>query len=255
MNGNERVLRRVGHKGADLIAPGNTRASFDAALAAGVDMIEFDVLPQPPSDWRTVSVRQAERRAYPDGRLLLAHDWGDAAKRSPHTLEEGLEHLCSEPFDEVELDVDLKLPGYEERVLDALRGYGLLDRALICSQYRQSLALIRRAEPGVRLGWSVPKLRRDPFRSPLLLPGVFAALQAARVVLPGRAARAIRTRQCDALMAHWRLITPALVSSVRRAGGELYAWTVDELPRIRELEALGVDGVITNDPRLFGALA
>ena len=39
-------LRRVGHKGADLIAPGNTPASFDAALAAGVDMIEFDVLPE-----------------------------------------------------------------------------------------------------------------------------------------------------------------------------------------------------------------
>ena len=36
--------RRVGHKGADHIAPGNTLASFDAALAAGVDMVEFDVL-------------------------------------------------------------------------------------------------------------------------------------------------------------------------------------------------------------------
>ena len=35
--------RRVGHKGADLIAPGNTLASFDAAIEAGVDMIEFDV--------------------------------------------------------------------------------------------------------------------------------------------------------------------------------------------------------------------
>ena len=40
------TLRRVGHKGADHIAPGNTLASFDAALAAGVDMIEFDVLPE-----------------------------------------------------------------------------------------------------------------------------------------------------------------------------------------------------------------
>ena len=48
-------LRRVGHKGADLIAPGNTIASFDAALAAGVDMIEFDVLPAPPPEWRTVA--------------------------------------------------------------------------------------------------------------------------------------------------------------------------------------------------------
>ena len=38
-------MKRVGHKGADLIVPGNTPESFDAALALGVDMIEFDVLP------------------------------------------------------------------------------------------------------------------------------------------------------------------------------------------------------------------
>ena len=38
-------MRRIGHKGADLIVPGNTPASFDAALALGVDRIEFDVLP------------------------------------------------------------------------------------------------------------------------------------------------------------------------------------------------------------------
>src|SRR5438067_9985933 len=97
-------LRRVGHKGADLIAPGNTYASFDAALAAGVDMIEFDVLPE----------RGGER-------LLLAHDYADAAGRSPHTLEDGLAHLASEPFTGIELDVDLKLPGFELRVLEALR--------------------------------------------------------------------------------------------------------------------------------------
>ncbi|HEX7196206.1 MAG TPA: glycerophosphodiester phosphodiesterase family protein, partial [Candidatus Limnocylindria bacterium] len=38
------ALRLVGHKGADLIAPGNTVASFEAAVEAGVDTIEFDVL-------------------------------------------------------------------------------------------------------------------------------------------------------------------------------------------------------------------
>ena len=35
-------LIRVGHKGADHVAPGNTAASFEAALDHGVDMIEFD---------------------------------------------------------------------------------------------------------------------------------------------------------------------------------------------------------------------
>ena len=245
------MLRRVGHKGADLLAPGNTGASFDAALAAGVDMIEFDVLPEPPADWRSISVRAAERRTWPTEQLVLAHDWGDASKRTPQTLAEGLAHLASERFVDVELDIDLKLPGYELRVLDALREFGLLDRTILSSFYRQSLRLIRRVEPTVRLGWSVPKLRRDPFRYPALLPFTIPALFAYRAAMPARAARAIRSHECDALMAHWRLVTPALVRAIGSAGGELFVWTVDERPRIEALQALGVDGVITNDPRLF----
>ena len=54
-------------------------------------------------------------------------------------------------------------------------------------------------------------------------------------------------------MSHWRLVSPALVRQVHAAGGELYVWTVDDAARIRSLEAIGVDGVITNDPRLFAA--
>ncbi len=231
------TVKRVGHKGADLIAPGNTGASFDAALAAGVDMIEFDVLPS-----RT------------DGRLLLAHDYRDLGGREALTLEQGLEHLASSPFEAVELDVDLKLPGYELRVLAALRAYGLLERALISSQFRESLALIRALEPGVRLGWSVPKLRRDPFQNRLMWLPAWPLMLAWREALPLRAGRAISSGQCDALMAHWRLITPRLVRHVHRAGGELYVWTVDELPRIRSMQAIGVTGVITNDPRLFDGL-
>jgi glycerophosphoryl diester phosphodiesterase len=231
-------LRRVGHKGADLIAPGNTYASFDAALAAGVDMIEFDVLPEQSSD-----------------RLVLAHDHGDAARRTPHTLEDGLAHLASERFAAVELDVDLKLPGYEQRVLGALRAHGVLERSMITSQYLSSLRVIREAEPRVRLGWSVPKLRHDPFRSRRTVAAAMVAVQVARVVLPARAAHALSAGRCDALMVHWRLVTPRLVRRVLAAGGELYVWTVDELTRLRTLEALGVTGVITNDPRLFGALA
>ena len=52
-------------------------------------------------------------------------------------------------------------------------------------------------------------------------------------------------------MAFHRLGTPRLARVVREAGGELYAWTVDDAATIAELEAMGVTGVITNDPRLF----
>src|SRR3954463_9062258 len=139
-------LRRVGHKGADLIAPGNTPASFDDALADGVDMIEFDVLPQ-------------NRAAPAAGRLLLAHDSEHVA--GAPTLEDGLAHLASAPFGAIDLDVALKLPGYEARVVDALRAHGLLERTLVSSNWMRSLVVRRQLEPALRLGWSVPRVRKD----------------------------------------------------------------------------------------------
>jgi glycerophosphoryl diester phosphodiesterase len=232
------ALRRIGHKGADLIVPGNTLASFDAALTHRVDMIEFDVLP--------------EYQHEPDkGRLLLAHDY-EHVDGAP-TLEEGLAHLASVPFAGVELDVDLKLPGYEARVLDALRRYGLVQRALLSTQYMRSLVALRALDPSLRLGWSVPRVRRDYTTSRVLRLPAYGLVVATKRRLPGAAALHLAAGRCDALMTHWRLVTPRLVRTVRAAGGDLYVWTVDDAPRIRALEALGVTGVITNDPRLFSA--
>ena len=215
------ALRRVGHKGADLIAPGNTRASFDAALEAGVDMIEFDVLCERPDG---------------SGRLVLAHDYGAVRHGTPPTLEEGLDHLAGNSFAGVGLDVDLKLPGYELRVLDALRERDLISRSLVSSMYRESLAILRAAEPGLRLGWSVPRVKRDYTTDLLTAVPALALLTGYRRLLPLAAGHALRAGQCDAIMAHWRLITPSLLRAVDGAGGELYVWTVDDPQRI---EALG----------------
>ena len=233
------ALRRIGHKGADLIVPGTTPASFDAALEHGVDMIEFDVLP--------------ENEHEPDeGRLLLAHDFEHVV--GAPTLDEGLAHLASTPFSHVELDVDLKLPGYEARVVEALQRYDLVERTLISTMWMRSLIVLRELEPRLRLGWSVPRLRNDPTQSWLTKLPAYAAAAYVRAKLPSSAKAHISAGRCDAVMSHWRLVSPRLVRAIKEAGGELYVWTVDDGPRIGRLEKLGVTGVITNDPRLFAQL-
>jgi glycerophosphoryl diester phosphodiesterase len=230
------ALKRIGHKGADLIAPGNTLESFDAALAAGVDMVEFDVLPERPDG---------------TGRLILAHDWSAAERRAPLTLEEGLAHFAQDAWLDVELDVDLKTVGYERRVIEALRSFGLAERALISTMEASSLSEVRAAAPEIRLGWSVPKVRRNYLGNAFTRVPALAAAQWGRRVLPARAARAIREGRIDAVMAHWALVTPRLARAIEAAGGELYVWTVDDATRIAALDAIGVTGIITNDPRLF----
>jgi glycerophosphoryl diester phosphodiesterase len=225
---------RVGHKGADHVAPGNTIESFEAALSHGVDMIEFDVL-------RTR-----------DGRLVLAHDWEDAEGRECLTLEQGLDHFAGEAYSAVELDVDLKLPGYERQVVDGLSQRGLIERSIVSTQYEESLAALGELAPGMRRGWSVPRVRRDYTKTALALPA-YAVARWWRARLPGRAAALLRSGGCEAIMSHRLLVSARLVRAVHAAGGELYVWTVDDARRIAALEALGVDGVITNDPRLFDA--
>lgn len=229
---------RVGHKGAAHLVQGNTLESFDAALAVGIDMIELDVLSSRPDG---------------SGELFVAHDYEDLRARSPLPLPRALEHLAGPAFGGVELDVDVKIPGYELRVVDALRDASLIDRTLVSGMYPSALARVRAAEPTLRLGWSVPRVRRDYTNDLLMAVPALAALSGYRALLPRRARAALLSGAVDAIMAHWRVVSGALVRAVRDAGGELYVWTVDDATRIAKLTALGVDGVITNDPRLFDA--
>ena len=102
-------------------------------------MIEFDVLPE-------------FHDAPTHGPLLLAHDY-EHAERTRRRSRRASPTSPQTPFDGVELDVDLKLPGYEERVVDALRAHGLIERTLISTQYMRSLVVAprARARPAARL--------------------------------------------------------------------------------------------------------
>lgn len=227
-------MQLVFHNSLRLIRPTPALAVTTGDLLSQVDMLEFDVLPEPET-----------------GRLILAHDGRDfAGEGSLMELDEALAQF-SGAFPTKSLNIDLKRPGYEDRVVDALRRHGFVDRSLISSMYRASLAAVRREEPALRVGWSVPRASRDYTRSRMLAGPAVTALVLMRRALPAMAARAIRSGRCDALMTYRRLVSPALVGAVRRAGGELYVWPVDDAASLTRLEALGVTGAIIDDPSLL----
>ena len=237
-------LRLVGHKGADLIAPGNTVESFHAAAAAGVDTIEMDVL------WLPDSHLPLEQRAP----LVIAHDWEDAERRTPLKLTEALDAFLEPPLDEIEIDLDIKLPGREEEVVEALQERGLVERAMISTMEMHTLKRILELQPALRRGWTYPRVTKDWSSKRWARGPMLAAMVGMRHRLPGLAAQKLPQFEVAAMWVYHPLVTPRLARICDLAKVELIAWTVDDLARMRKLVDAGVDGICSNDPRLFAEL-
>lgn len=242
-DGQERSIRRVGHKGAALLVPGNTIASFQRAVEIGVEMVEFDVL--------RLADGGSGHLAADRSPLVIAHDWADAASREPLTLGEALDAFTRPPLDRVEIDCDLKLPGREGELVTALADRGLIERAMVSTMYPESLVAIRALESGLRLGWTYPKVTKPWDRRPWARPAVLAVIAAMRSRLPRLVNRHAPALGADAIWVVHPLVSASLVATTRRLGVELIAWTVDDPARIAALRALGVDGIVSNDPRLL----
>jgi len=237
-------LRLVGHKGADAIVPGNTLESFAAAVEAGVDTIELDVL------WLPDAHLPIEQRAP----LVVAHDWGDAERRTPLTLTEALDAFCEPPLDGVEIDLDVKLPGREEEIVFALRERGLMERAMISTMELFTLGKILELAPELRRGWTYPKVTKDWASKRWAKLPMLSALVVMRQRLPGLAAQKLPQFGVEAMWVYHPLVSPRLARICKLAGVELIAWTVDDEAQMRKLVAAGVDGLCSNDPRLFARL-
>jgi len=237
-------LRLVGHKGADLIVPGNTLESFRAGVEAGVDTIELDVL------WLPDSHLPAEERAP----LVVAHDWGDAERRTPLKLTEALDAFLEPPLDKVEIDIDIKLPGREEEIVTALRERDLVGRAMVSTMELYSLKRILELAPELRRGWTYPKVTKDWTSKRWAKGPMLLALMTMRQRLPGLAAEKLPKFNVESMWVYHPLVSRRLARITELAGVELIAWTVDDLPRMQRLVEAGVNGLVSNDPRLFDRL-
>jgi glycerophosphoryl diester phosphodiesterase len=222
---------RVGHR---IVVPGEPLSTLGERLqAADWDMVELDVL----------------RGA--DGELVVAHDPSDLRLPSQIGFAEALGQLAALVGPQVRFDVDVKAVGYEGEVAAAIAAAGIADRTLVSTMHLSSLRVVRECAPQLALGLSVPLARRNYLASPLTRPGAYAMLAYLRRVLPPRVATVLDGGDADAIMAHWGVITPRLVSAVRDRGAELFVWTVDDPRRLGALRALGVSGVISNRWELF----
>lgn len=214
----------VAHRGASAHYPENTLSAFEAAVAAGADIVELDV------------------RRSADGVLVVVHDpteltLSELNRRQPEipTLDEVLEQLRGRVALEVEIKNAQDEAGYEPSgteiardVIAALRRHAFAD-AFITSFDPECLLSIETWDPARATGLTVEP-SADLDHALELAAGRHAFLLPEATVLE-RAGREFIVR------AHERDV-------------RVCAWTVDDEAAIERLFVLGVDAVETNDPAL-----
>lgn len=215
----------IAHRGAwGRAAPNapaeNSLEAFEAAIALGADMIELDV--RRTRDGRLIVFHDAYVRGVPTG--SLRHD--ALRVKGTESRPPLLADVLALARDRIDLDIELKQPGYIEEVIALLRPFGL-DCCLITSFLGEILFEAKMLAPQVRTGL-------------LIRAGVRRAL----------ATRLPATR-ADCLVLHRRLADAPALARAAAAGVPCLIWTVNTPPTLdRYLSHAAVEGVITDRPAL-----
>lgn len=242
----------VAHRGASALAPENTIAAFERAIADGAEGIEFDV--RLTKEGRAAVIHDAtlERTCGRAGRVseltideLKQIDAGSWYNAAFPTLAERAFRLETIPALEDTLDrlskfegtlyIELKSQGAETRMLakavcNAVSASPLRPRVIVKSFDLSAISFVRENCSNIRTAALFAPRLMNVLRKDKNLVRVAADLGA------------------DELSLHYGLVTGRLMKKAAVHGLPVTIWTADRPLWIRRGASLGVKAIITNDP-------
>jgi len=204
----------LGHRGsrATKSIPENTIESFDLALEHGCDGFEFDV------------------RRTADGRAVICHDpqfggveiaaVGAIQLRDVLALEQVLTRYPKRAF----LDIELKVAGLEQHILEALKTHPPGKGFVVSSFLPDVLQSLRILDPDLPLGLICET--HSQFDAWKRLPVQF-------------------------VMPHFTLLDGGQCEILHAARKKVLTWTVNSREMILQVSDYGVDGIISDDTLLL----
>jgi glycerophosphoryl diester phosphodiesterase len=244
---------RVGHRGASALAPENTLPALALAVELGCDMLEFDVLDL--ADGTLVLAHSNDLREVSHGAArgrVRSRDLEGLRRLAPDlpTLDEALA-FCAERLPSIGLQLDLKTVGIEAATVEKVRRHGVLDRSWVSTFDARSLHRLAELEPDLPRSYTLPRDRFGISKRGPLAPLVRGAVSSIGASLPRRLPVLLARAKAVAATLHYSIASRAAIEAAHEVDAAVYVWTVDD-PRLAErLVRDGVDGIITNDPRIF----
>jgi len=226
MSDHEQDFFIISHRGASYYMPENTLSSFQKALDMNTDMIELDV-----------------RRSL-DNKLVVIHDktlnrttngTGPVSQKTYEELSrydagEGekiplLEDVFSLGKGKTRFVIELKEERTEDQVLKMIKDFNIRDDVFIVSFNKKMIKYITTFEKDIRTGL----ISLFPFN--ILENGLRC--------------------NTDAIAVFKYFISESLISKAHLNNLYIFAWTVNEPTKCRQLRNMGINGVVTNKPDIL----
>ncbi|RYP64500.1 hypothetical protein DL769_006638 [Monosporascus sp. CRB-8-3] len=242
-----RLPQAIAHRGYSAVAPENTIEAFRRAVKAGAHALETDL--RLSRDGVVVLMHDASlKRTFGEDSKVRDHDWSYLSRlrtlRKPHQpmarLVDLLEYLNEPGLEHIWVMFDIKRDGDPGEMLQRIAatldsapargGRPWRDRVLVCCWNAAFARQGARHLPGFRLahvGFSTTYARA------LLLHRLVSAASLLRFSLASP------------------LLGARFARDMRRAGVPLFVWTVNDAAWMRWAVRRRLDGVITDDPKLF----
>lgn len=243
-----RLPRIIAHRGLALDGAENTLRAFADALAAGADVLETDA--HATSDGRAVALHDQDlRRVAGDTRSI--HEVSSTelpalrvAGTEPVPLLEDVLGAFDAP-----VNIDVKTPRAAGAVARAIARTGSAERVCVTSfDGRTARAAVTRIHrlTGVRV-------RRSPSTGAMTAFALALAAGAPQRAVD-RILRPFAALQIPPRHRGYPLVTERSVAAAHAAGCEVHVWTIDDEPTMRDLLALGADGIVTNRSDVLAGL-
>ncbi|MGM0471892.1 MAG: glycerophosphodiester phosphodiesterase [Bacillota bacterium] len=234
-------MLKIGHRGAKALAPENTMASFKKAVELGVDMIELDL--QLTADQYLVVCHdnnlmrllgiddQISNLKLAELKQINFGSWfgSEFHQEQIPTLREVIRLIRGRVKLNIELKPQINNPQLViNRLIDLLEAKNFKSEVIISSFNHRLIREVYRVDSTLQTAILITSLPIQPTK---LIEAAFA----------------------DGIHPHYLAISEQLVEEIHSCDYFINVWTVNQLAVIEDLIAWGVDGIMTDDPRIFNS--
>ena len=230
-----------GHRGASKYAPENTVAAFELVLEQGAEAFELDTMLNADGIPVVIHDRTVDRTTDGSGKV------GQLSAKELHAMDAGstfsieysneriplLEEVFTTFKDRALINVELKnyhnlSDALPEKVAEIANRIDILDQLLFSSFFPSNLKTKTRLIPGVPVAL-------------LCSRGVIGYFPRSKVLL---------SVSPDYIHPHFKDITKSFIEKQHHLNRKVNVWTVNHQTDMIRLINQGVDGIITDDPKL-----